>query len=54
MGIAASKKRDGGRLKDIRAFIDELYAHDLHAKRVDSLSAALRHSHISLALSNRL
>ncbi|MCW8308855.1 IS4 family transposase [Acidiphilium sp. PA] len=40
MGIAASKKRDGGRLKDIRAFIDELYAHDLHAKRVDSLSAA--------------
>jgi hypothetical protein len=27
-------------LKDIRAFIDELYAHDLHAKRVDSLSAA--------------
>lgn len=38
MGIAESKLRDGGRLRDIRAFIDELYAHDLHAKRVDSLS----------------
>lgn len=31
---------DGGRLKDIRAFIDGLYGHDLHAKRVDSLAAA--------------
>jgi hypothetical protein len=35
-----SKLRDGGRLKDIRAFIDSLYGHDLHAKRVDSLAAA--------------
>lgn len=32
--------RDGGRLKDIHAFIDGLYGHDLHAKRVDSLAAA--------------
>jgi hypothetical protein len=30
----------GGRLKDIRAFIDGLYEHDLHAKRVDSLAGA--------------
>ena len=25
---------------DIRAFIDDLYGHDLHAKRVDSLAGA--------------
>jgi hypothetical protein len=30
----------GGRLKDIRGFIDDLYDHDLHAKRVDSLAGA--------------
>ncbi len=30
----------GGRLKDIRAFSDDLYGHDLHAKRVDSLAGA--------------
>ena len=30
----------GGRLKDIRAFIDGLYGYDLHAKRVDSLAGA--------------
>ena len=30
----------GGKLKDIRAFIDAVYDHDLHAKRVDSLAAA--------------
>ena len=30
----------GGRLKDICAFIDDLYGHDLHAKRVDSLAGA--------------
>src|SRR6202795_3248888 len=30
----------GGRLKDIRAFIDDVYQHDLHAKRVDSLAGA--------------
>jgi len=40
MGIGSSELRDGGRLKDIRAFIDSLYGHDLHAKRVDSLAAA--------------
>ena len=40
MDIGSSELRDGGRLKDIRAFIDSLYAHDLHAKRVDSLAAA--------------
>ena len=40
MGTAAADLRDGGRLKDIRAFIDSLYGHDLHAKRVDSLAAA--------------
>ena len=32
--------RDGGRLKDMHAFIDGLYGHDLHAKRVESLAAA--------------
>jgi hypothetical protein len=30
----------GGRLKDIRGFIEGLYEHDLHAKRVDALAAA--------------
>src|ERR1700688_384194 len=40
MGMEAADLRDGGRLKDIRAFIDSLYGHDLHAKRVDSLAAA--------------
>ncbi len=30
----------GSRLKDIRRFIEELYEHDLHAKRVDSLAGA--------------
>jgi len=40
MGMAAADLRDGGRLKDIRAFIGGLYGHDLHAKRVDSLAAA--------------
>lgn len=32
--------RLGGRLKDIRAFIDGVFAHDLHAKRVHSLACA--------------
>ena len=36
----AAGLRDGGRLKDIHAFIDGLYGHDLHAKRVASLAAA--------------
>jgi hypothetical protein len=40
MGVEEAKLRDGGRLKDIRAFIDSLYGHDLHSKRVDSLAAA--------------
>lgn len=40
MGMAAADLRDGGRLKDIRAFIGGVYGHDLHAKRVDSLAAA--------------
>src|SRR5471030_820257 len=40
MDIESSELRDGGQLKDIRAFIDNLYARDLHAKRVDSLAAA--------------
>jgi hypothetical protein len=40
MGMEAAELRDGGRLKDIRAFIDSLYGRDLHAKRVDSLAAA--------------
>src|SRR5471030_519215 len=40
MGMEAAELRGGGRLKDIRAFIDSLYSHDLHAKRVDSLAAA--------------
>ena len=40
MRMEAAELRDCGRLKDIRAFIDDLYGHDLHAKRVDSLAAA--------------
>jgi hypothetical protein len=40
MDIGSSELRDGGRLKDIRALIDSLYAYDLYAKRVDSLAAA--------------
>src|SRR5664279_5030925 len=40
MAMETAGLRDGGRLKDIRAFIDGLYGHDLHAKRVDSLAAA--------------
>ena len=40
MRMEAAELRDCGRLKDIRAFIDELYSNDLHAKRVDSLAAA--------------
>ncbi|MDE8347550.1 MAG: hypothetical protein POH28_15455, partial [Acidocella sp.] len=42
MALAVSKSRTDGRLKGIRGFIDALYAHDLHAKRVDSLAAATR------------
>jgi Transposase DDE domain len=30
----------GGRLKDIRGFIDGVYGHELHAKRVESLAGA--------------
>ncbi len=30
----------GSRLKDIQAFIDTVYGHDLHAKRVASLAGA--------------
>src|ERR1700684_4286947 len=40
MGMEAADPREGGRLKDIRAFIGRLYGCDLHAKRVDSLAAA--------------
>src|SRR5271169_4344645 len=40
MAVGTAGLRDGGRLKDIRAFIDGLYDRDLHAKRVDSLAAA--------------
>src|SRR5271168_3145741 len=40
MDIESSELRDGGRLMDIHAFIDSLYGHDLHAKRVASLAAA--------------
>ena len=32
--------RLGGRLGIVRGFIDELYGHDLHAKRVDALAGA--------------
>jgi hypothetical protein len=39
MDIESSELRDGGRLKDIRTFIDGLQGHDLHAKRLDSLAA---------------
>jgi hypothetical protein len=40
MRMEAAELRDCGRQKDIRAFIHELYANNLHAKRVDSLAAA--------------
>jgi hypothetical protein len=40
MDMGTLELRDGGRLKDIRAFIDRLYDRDLHAKRLDSLAAA--------------
>jgi hypothetical protein len=30
----------GGKLKDIRRFLDDLYEHDIHAKRVDALAGA--------------
>jgi len=40
METATAGLRDGGRLKDIHAFIDGLYGYDLHTKRVDSLAAA--------------
>ena len=40
MGMEVAELRECGRLKDIRGFIDSLYGHDLHAKRVDSLAAA--------------
>ena len=40
MDMEAADLRDGGRLKDIHAFIDGLYDRDLHTKRVDSLAAA--------------
>jgi hypothetical protein len=30
----------GGRLQDVRAFIDGLYENDLHAKSVDALAGA--------------
>ena len=40
MNMEAADLRDGGRLKDIHAFIDGLYDRDLHTKRVDSLAAA--------------
>jgi hypothetical protein len=30
----------GGRLKDIRGFIEGVYGHDLHAKRIASLAGA--------------
>ena len=36
----AAELREGGRLKDIGAFIDGLYGGELHAKRVASLAAA--------------
>jgi hypothetical protein len=32
--------REVGRFEDVRAFIGELYGHDLHAKRIDSLAGA--------------
>ena len=33
MAMEAAELRDGGRLKDIRAFIDSLYDRDLHTNR---------------------
>jgi hypothetical protein len=38
--VETMERRLGGRLKDIRAFIDDLFRHDLHAKRVDALAGA--------------
>src|ERR1700680_1497903 len=39
-GMGKVERWLGGRLEDIRVFIDGLYEHDLHAKRVDSLAGA--------------
>ena len=30
----------GGKLESIRTFIDDVFGHDMHAKRVDSLAGA--------------
>jgi len=38
--VETMERRLGGRLKDIRRFIDDLYKHDLHVKRVDVLAGA--------------
>src|ERR1700691_3328179 len=40
MGMEAADPREGGRPRDIHAFIGSVYGCDLHAKRVDSLAAA--------------
>jgi DDE family transposase len=38
--VEGMERRLGRRLNDIRAFIDEVYQHDLHAKRVSALAGA--------------
>jgi hypothetical protein len=38
--VGKAERWFGGRLKDIREFIDELYQNDLHAKRIDALAGA--------------
>ena len=38
--MVGADRRVGGRLEEVRSFIDELYGGDLHAKRVDALAGA--------------
>jgi hypothetical protein len=44
----------GGRLKDIRGFIEGLYEHDPHAKRVDALAGATLGVMTSASLAGRV
>ena len=44
----------GRRLKDIQAFIGDVFAHDLHAKRVSSLASATLGVMISATLAGAM
>jgi hypothetical protein len=38
--MGRTERRLGGKVNEIRAFLDEVFEHDLHAKRIDALAAA--------------